>query len=73
MTGFDIMPKLIISFFQCKRTTDVIVEKERAFRQLKETQNQLVKEGKKFHDLRIPFLLPSLQAHVQLQVSIKVN
>ncbi|KAK7058744.1 hypothetical protein SK128_012245 [Halocaridina rubra] len=51
-----------------KRTTDVLVERDAAQRQLKDINKQLLTESKKFHSLRQPFLQPCIQAYVQTQV-----
>lgn len=51
-----------------KRTTDVLVERDSAQRQLKELNKQLLSESKKFHSLRQPFLQPCIQAYIQTQV-----
>ncbi|KAG7166172.1 Bridging integrator 3-like [Homarus americanus] len=51
-----------------KRTTDVIVERDSAQRQLKEINGQLLTEAKKFHSMRQPLLQPCIQAYIQTLV-----
>lgn len=51
-----------------KRTTDVMVERDSAQRQLKEINGQLLNEAKKFHSMRQPLLQPCIQAYVQTLV-----
>ncbi|KAK3869619.1 hypothetical protein Pcinc_025084 [Petrolisthes cinctipes] len=51
-----------------KRTTDVLVERNAAGRQLKEINTQLLGEAGRFHALRLPLLQTCLQALVQTQV-----
>ncbi|XP_069946597.1 uncharacterized protein [Cherax quadricarinatus] len=53
---------------KCKRTTDVLVERDSAQRQLKEINGQLLTEAKKFHEMRLPLLQPCVQAYVQTLV-----
>lgn len=50
-----------------KRSTDVIVEKERTLKQLQEVQALLLKEVAAFHNLRDAYLLHTLHCYTDIQ------
>lgn len=52
---------------QGKRSTDVIVEKERTLKQLQEVQALLLKEVAAFHNLRDAYLLHTLHCYTDIQ------
>ncbi|KAB7494647.1 hypothetical protein Anas_02870 [Armadillidium nasatum] len=52
-----------------KRTTDVLVEKERNVRQLRDLHSKLLTEAEKFHNLRIKCLQCAVEASVHNQIN----
>ena len=55
--------------FQGKRTTDLIVEKDRCLKQLQEVQSQLVEDVSKLHQLRSSYFEIVLHTYIETQVT----